>query len=272
MRREIMGCPVDELDMAAFVDAIERHMLAGDKGWYTSINVANWYLCRTNPAIRDLVARATWISADGWPIAWVARHLYKVPISQVSAMDLFEMLMDRLNARQNGVRIFLVGGKEGIAAKAAKFLSQRYPHIDIVGAWHGYYHQNETAMLNAVNEKSPQIVFLGMGTPREQMWAAQFLPRTTACCAVGIGGGFDILAGVTKRAPRWMRRAGLEWLYRLAQEPRRLGWRYLRSNGAFVRAVLSSFLIGQFRKWVGGRMWHRRADGAEESFENIRQM
>ncbi len=238
VRVKVLGCPVDDVDMNDLLDHVHHHMEQGIKQWYTSINVANWYAYTHFPEIATLIDEAPLITADGWPIAWASRVIHHVPLPRIPAMNFLDALLT--NRQAKGQRIFLLGGQPGTAEQAGIRLQAKYPHVSVVGAFHGFLNQPEVELeaLNAIVQARPSILILGMGTPHEQKWLSLYFSRIPAVMAVGIGGGIDILAGIKKRAPGWMQKSGLEWLYRLVHEPGRLSRRYVKTSWSFAWQVL----------------------------------
>jgi N-acetylglucosaminyldiphosphoundecaprenol N-acetyl-beta-D-mannosaminyltransferase len=194
--------------------------------------------------MRAVYERADVIVADGMPVVWASRLLGRPLPERVAGIDLMHAVAAGLAARSAGV--FVVGGRAGIAEAAAAALAAAYPGLRIAGTQDGFFdvaHDAET--VGAVNDSGADVLLIGMGSPRQERWtvghATDLRPRILLC----VGGALEVLAGARRRAPRWMQRSGLEWSYRLAQEPGRLWSRYLIEDAAFVLAVV--------REWRSGR-------------------
>lgn len=181
-----------------------------------------------NPAYRQILARAECVWADGSGVAIAGRHL-QVPVQDnVNGTDMLPILC------QAGFRLFLLGAQPGVAQKAAERLRGLYPQCQIVGVDNGFFQGREEAVIDAVNAASTEILLVGMGVPRQETWIVENMHRLQCRVAIGVGGLFDFASGRIARAPQWMRKSGLEWLYRLWQEPRRLFRRYVIGNPLFL--------------------------------------
>lgn len=151
----------------------------------------------------------------------MARVLGLPVTERVSGLDLMESICKRAGERMYSV--YLLGARPGVAEEAARVLESRCPGLRVVGAQHGYFTpEEEQGVVRAVAEAAPDILFVAFGAPKQEKWIRQHLAELRVPVAIGVGGSFDVLAGRVRRAPRWMQRAGLEWLYRAVREPSRL--------------------------------------------------
>lgn len=167
------------------------------------------------------LARADVNLADGVGILLGARLLGAPLPHRIAGIDFAEELL-ALAARR-GFRLFLLGGKPGVADSAARALWRRYPDLDICGACHGYFDEEDGATLAAfIAQKRPDILFVCLGSPRQEIFIDEHLEKTGATLGIGLGGSLDVWAGNVRRAPRFFRKTGLEWLWRMVCEPRRL--------------------------------------------------
>ena len=172
---------------------------------------------------------------DGVGVLWAARRQGIVLQERVTGSDGIYCICER--AAQCGWRIFLLGAAEGVAEEAAQRLKQLYPSLRVVGVYSGSPEMGEwPTIAERLDAAQPQILFVAFGHPRQDLWIAQHRDELPGQVALGVGGAFDFVAGVTLRAPRWMQRWGLEWLYRLLQEPWR--WRRMAVLPLFVSRVL----------------------------------
>lgn len=199
--------------------------------FYTSLNGQILSLYYRVPAVRMALDSADGIDADGMSVVFASRLLTEAPIPERCATsDLFYDVASRAAAR--GVSFFLLGGSEESNRKAAETASRLYPELVIAGRHHGYYPpEQEPAIVDAIRASAPDILWIGFGAPL----AHEFVLRNRErLCGVGVlrtcGGLFDFVSGKKRRAPFWMQQAGLEWLFRVWLEPRRLAWRYLVTN------------------------------------------
>jgi N-acetylglucosaminyldiphosphoundecaprenol N-acetyl-beta-D-mannosaminyltransferase len=199
---------------------------------FSSANGQVLSMCARQSRIRDLFLGVDLIHADGMPLVLVSRLLHKTPLPErVCTTDLFHDVA-RIASRRRA-RIFLLGGTKSVIEEAARRARALYPELDLAGYASGYLRRqgDEEAVIDLINTARPDLLWLGLGVPAEQEFA---LRHRSALRGVGLiktsGGLFDFLSGKNARAPGWMQHAGLEWAYRLYQEPRRLAVRYLTTN------------------------------------------
>lgn len=207
----------------------------------TSANGQVLSMCASDPRIRDLFLAADLIHADGMPLVLASRLFHKHPVPErVCTTDLFHDVS--AVAQKHAARIFLLGGTDAVMAEAARRARALYPDLSIVGQSGGYFRRpdDEDRIIDAINAAQPDILFLGLGVPREQEFALRNRDRLTRVGLIKTSGGlFDFLSGAKARAPVWMRNVGLEWAYRTYLEPRRLSGRYLATNPHAVFLLLT---------------------------------
>lgn len=176
---------------------------------------------------------------DGMPMVWAGRAA-GARIGRVYGPDLM-LAVCEVGERQ-GWSHYLYGGRRGIPELLASRLRQRFPNLRLAGAYSPPFREMTAAeddeLIRVINTAAPDIVWVGLSTPKQERWMAQHVDRLNAPVLIGVGAAFDIHAGTVAQAPRWMQRSGLEWLYRLAREPRRLWRRYLRNNPAFLYRII----------------------------------
>ena len=179
------------------------------------------------------------VLADGKPVVWASRWLGRRLPEAVPGSDLAPALF---SASGGGLRVFLLGAAPGVAARAARKIREQWPRVEVVGH-HSPPREFERSpeelqrILDRIAEASPQLLIVGLGVPKQEIWAHRHGARLAARVVLCLGATIDFLAGEKQRAPRWMRRAGLEWLHRVASEPRRLAPRYARDAWVFPRLV-----------------------------------
>jgi N-acetylglucosaminyldiphosphoundecaprenol N-acetyl-beta-D-mannosaminyltransferase len=240
-RVEVLGCRIDALDMPQTVARCERIIEERRVTQQVSINAAKVIALRNDPRLRQIVNQCELVNADGQSIVWASR-LLRCPLPErVAGIDLmFELLA---LARRRGYRVYILGARQDVLEAAAAKLQLRYPGLNLCGWHHGYFADAEArGIAEEIGRTSPDILLVAMSSPRKEYWLAEHGCTVGAPLLLGVGGSIDVVAGVTRRAPRWMQRAGLEWLYRLAQEPRRLGRRYAVTNIQFL-GLLAAELI-----------------------------
>jgi N-acetylglucosaminyldiphosphoundecaprenol N-acetyl-beta-D-mannosaminyltransferase len=182
-------------------------------------NSVSLFNARKYPALLDAYCKADLVIADGIGIVWAAR-LLGVPLAErVTGIDLTEALLGQASA--DGYRVFLLGGQDGVAVRAAHRLQKRFPGLDIVGTHHGYFTDDEN-LLARITAAQPQIILVGMGVPKQERWMTRYANKLNVPVMIGLGGGLDIFAGDSLRASSRWQRLGLEWLYRILHQPRRV--------------------------------------------------
>jgi N-acetylglucosaminyldiphosphoundecaprenol N-acetyl-beta-D-mannosaminyltransferase len=193
-----------------------------------------------DPALRRILNSALANVPDGMPMVWVARGQGHASIERVYGPDLMLALCER--SLQRGYRHFLYGGRPGVVDELAQRLRARFPSLQIVGTFTPPFRplssDEEQDLAACVTQARPDLFWVGLSTPKQERFMAQYSGRLRVPVMLGVGAAFDMHSGGARRAPPWMQQRGLEWLFRLAQEPRRLFWRYARNNPAFVSSLL----------------------------------
>ncbi len=250
-RIRVLGLPVDAITYADWLDLIDQWItkVPSDSprhaGEGPGVRAIPYHVCTINPefiiiAQRDpnffnILSRADLCVPDGIGLLWAARHLHTPLPQRVTGSDGVPIIAER--AAQTGWRLFFLGAAPGVAEKAADVLRAKHPGLHIVGTYSGSpAPEEEDALVERVNAAGADILFVAYGAPGQDKWIARNLPRLNVRMAMGVGGSFDFIAGVLPRAPLWMQRLGLEWLFRLYLQPWRF-WRMLRLP-RFVLAVL----------------------------------
>ena len=232
-RAEIMGCEIDALDMDASVARCEELIRGEGFSQHMAINVAKLVGLNRDAELAQIVAESALVNADGQGVVWASRLLGRPLPERVAGIDLMHRLL-ALSA-ERGYRVYVLGAEREVLERAVGLLREEYPALEFAG-WHdGWFSAGETeAVCDEIRGCAPDILFVAMSTPGKEQFLATHGPGLGVPFAMGVGGAIDVVAGVTKRAPRAWQRAGLEWLYRLLQEPRRMFRRYARTNAAFA--------------------------------------
>ncbi|WP_193608099.1 WecB/TagA/CpsF family glycosyltransferase [Nocardioides lijunqiniae] len=234
--RRLFGLEVDALTLEQTVALAEEAVRQHERLLIGVVNAAKIAKLRTDPVLRDSLLEADLILADGQSVVWASRLLRQPLPSRVAGIDLFEELLgvaDRLH-----LRVFLLGATAAVLARVEDEVARRWPGAVLAGSRDGYFAEEESARVaDQIAGCSPDLLFLGMTTPKKEIFLGRYGDRLGVAVQHGVGGSFDVLAGVTSRAPRSWQRLGLEWAYRVAQEPRRLWRRYLVTNLAFIGLV-----------------------------------
>lgn len=232
MRQYLLGVAVDNLTLDESVDRIATFVDTGHPHQHVVVNADKVVKAARDPRLASVIASCDLINADGMPVVW-ASHLLGQPLKErVTGIDLFFRLLREAPAR--GWRVYLLGARPEVLAECVRRAQRDYPGLQIAGAHHGYWPpEEETALVEQIRAAQPDLLFVAMGSPRKELFLAEHLDTMEVPFAMGVGGSFDVMAGLTRRAPRWMQKTGLEWLYRLLQEPRRMYRRYLIEDMQF---------------------------------------
>jgi N-acetylglucosaminyldiphosphoundecaprenol N-acetyl-beta-D-mannosaminyltransferase len=202
-------------------------------------------VCQEDPELREAVLNSDLTVPDGQPLVWAMNALGHDLTSRVYGPELMDRYCER--AAKTGTAVYLYGGRnQGALVQLALNLRRRFPGVKIVGGYSPPYRdltpEEEQAIVDEINHSKADVVWVGIGVPKQEKWMAAFRDRLEAPVLVGVGAAFDFHAGLVPQAPDWMQRTALEWAYRLAHEPRRLWKRYAKYNPAFVAAFVSQYL------------------------------
>ena len=240
-RIQIGRLPLDAVDLPGALDAINDLIRAGAGGTVFTPNVDHIVVAEWDDRFRQAYQRVSLSLVDGTPVLWASRLLGRALPEKVSGSDLFLPLMQR--AAERGWRVFLLGGAPGAAETAAERLKVQFPLLTIVGVDAPRVDLNSAlgdrlAVAARVAEAKPDLVLVAFGAPKQELFCDEAFEVLRPAVLVCVGAGIDFVAGVARRSPAWMSRWGLEWLFRLAQEPRRLAGRYLLRDPQFLLILL----------------------------------
>jgi N-acetylglucosaminyldiphosphoundecaprenol N-acetyl-beta-D-mannosaminyltransferase len=215
---------VDALTLDEAAQCVGALIAVGQRAQVVTLNPELVMRARRDTGLAQIIAAARLVTADGAGVGWALRLVGQRIPERVTGVDLSLALATRLAASE-GASIFLLGAAPGVAQAAAQALSQRYPGLRIAGCWAGTPRPRDDAEATArIRASGARLALVAYGAPAQELWIARNQPALPGVVALGVGGALDMLAGRIARAPRWMRAAGLEWLYRLAQQP----WRWRR--------------------------------------------
>lgn len=239
-RSRLLGVDIDSLTSSEFLQRIDDFVASGKPHQISYLNADCLNKCWSDRSYRETISESDLVYADGMGVVWASR-LFGHPLPErLNANDLLPQFCQR--AEEKGHRIFFLGGENGTAERAAKDLKSKYPKIQIVGCHNGYFPEEETGtVIEAIKKAKPDILIVGMGAPKQELWIRKHLHTLDVPVAWGVGGLLDYSAKGLRRSPVWMRKVGLEWLWRLYLEPKRLWRRYLLGNILFTFRV--GFLI-----------------------------
>jgi N-acetylglucosaminyldiphosphoundecaprenol N-acetyl-beta-D-mannosaminyltransferase len=249
---EVLGVPLALTDYERTIDWMDATIATGGRGYICVAAVHTVMVCQDDPELREAVLGSDLTVPDGQPLVWAMNALGHDLSSRVYGPDLMARYCER--AALTGARMFLYGGRnQGALVQLALNLRTRYPGLNIVGGYAPPYRpltdEEESFVLDEINRSQADVVWVGIGVPKQEKWMAAMRSRLRAPVLVGVGAAFDFHAGLVSQAPRWMQSIGLEWAYRLLQEPGRLWRRYLHYNPRFVAGFL--------RQWLAHRRTHR---------------
>ena len=241
----VLGCPITNMSLSGFVSMAEQFIASKAPHYIAMMNVAKIVKMRSDKELAESILAADLIGADGTPLVWVSR-LFGTPLpGRVNGTDLMYRLLEK--ASENRYRIFFFGATDNVLQRVLEVVRRDYSGVVIAGSQHGYFAPaEEPAIVQKIRTAQPDILLIAFGTPKKELWVKRYLAAMEVPVIHGVGGSFDVLAGVVRRAPLWMQRSGLEWLFRLLQEPGRMWRRYLVTNALFVLLVFCEWLRLQF--------------------------
>ncbi len=243
----LFNMPINNLTLEETLSNIGAHIEAGKQGYVVTPNVDHAVEYAKNELFRQAYQNACFVLADGVPLLWAGKLFGKPIKEKISGSDLLYWLSDY--AAQHGHSIFLLGAAEGVGEEAGRILQETYPGLKVAGTYSpplGFEKdpvENQKA-IDAIKESGAAICYTALGAPKQDLWNWQYHAETGANLCLGIGASLDFVSGRVRRAPVWMQRCGLEWTWRILQEPVRMGKRYLIRD-AYVLVLL-------WREWRHG--------------------
>jgi N-acetylglucosaminyldiphosphoundecaprenol N-acetyl-beta-D-mannosaminyltransferase len=242
MRTDVLGVGFDDVTVSEAAKRAAEMISGGERGYVVTPNPEIVWMCRRNPELKEAINCASLVLADGVGVTLGARILGRPLRDRVPGIDFIEALFDLMSL--SGDRVFLFGAKPGVAETAAERLLVRHPGLVIAGLCDGYSGGDD--IIAKINKAAPDLLVVCLGAPKQELWMARNATRLSATLCAGLGGALDVFAGAVRRAPSLWRRLGLEWLYRLISDPRRL--RRMSILPLYLLAVIRSGLRGK-----GGR-------------------
>lgn len=239
-RMKFLNTEVDNLTMNEAVQKIEQLILSKKPSYVVTPNVDHIVKLETDKEFQQVYKEADLILTDGMPLIWISK-LKKNPIKEkVSGSDLFPEVCKL--AAHRGYKVFLLGAAEGVAAKAAENLKEKYKGLNVVGTYspsYGFEKKEDEIqeIIKMINEVKPDILAVGLGAPKQEKFLYNYRKQLNVPVALAIGASIDFEAGNIDRAPKWMQHIGLEWFYRLCKEPKRMFKRYLVDDMKIFRLV-----------------------------------
>lgn len=239
-KADILGVNVSAINIPMALDVIDGWIDRREQNFVCVRDVHGVMLCQEDEELRKIHDQAGLVTPDGMPLVWISKWLRYHDVDRVYGPDLLLAMCER--SLERGYRHFFFGGGDGVAPLLKNRLQARYPTLNVVGTYTPPFHrvseQEDESVTQRINTLCPDIVWIGLSTPKQEKWMAAHLGRIEAPVMIGVGAAFDIHAGVKKQAPHWMQRVGLEWLFRLVSEPRRLWYRYVILGPKFLLLLI----------------------------------
>lgn len=239
-RVDVLGVGVSAIDMPTAVDHVEEWIRQGTQTYVCVTGVHGVMESQRDEELRRIHNASGMTTPDGMPMVWAGHWAGASWMKRVYGPDLMLAICER--AVQTGWRSFFYGGREGVPERLAERLAGRFPGLTVVGTYSPPFRaltpEEDEALVERINASQADLVWVGLSTPKQERWMAAHVGRLNAPVMLGVGAAFDIHAGTLAQAPAWMQRRGLEWLYRLVREPRRLWRRYLSNNPRFLVGII----------------------------------
>lgn len=238
---EVLGIRFDHVTMEEAVEMTEIFVSGKKPHLIVTANPETIMCAKSDQLFAEVLDKASLVVADGVGVVWASKVLGKPVPAKIPGIELAEEILYR--SADKGWKVFLVGSEHGVAEKAAGKLQKILPNLNIVGTRHGFFKSGpeERAVISMIKEAKPDILLAALGVPRQEKWLAAHLGTMRIPLAIGVGGSFNVWAGIDKRAPLWMRKIHLEWFYRLIRQP----WRIKRI--AVLPIFVLSVLFTRFR-------------------------
>lgn len=237
-RINFLNCKIDLLTMEETLKIIQNKIDNNEFLHQVVINVAKLIHIQNNIDLKNSVNNSDIVNIDGMGIIYGANFLnYNINKNfKVSGIDLFYKLLELSEKKK--YKIFLLGGTDDIIKKTVINLKQNYKKLNIAGYHHGYFWENEEEIVGKINDSKANLLFVAITSPKKEIFIEKWKKELKINYVMGVGGTFDIVAGKSKRAPKWMQNFGLEWFYRILQEPKRMWKRYLITNSIYFYLLL----------------------------------
>ena len=219
-RLEILGVGIDRIDSQQALQQIGDFIENGEPHQIVTANAEIIYQASKNEKMRNVINAAQMVTADGSGVVWASRQLGQPLAQRVTGIDLVNSICQQ-SAKEKW-KIYILGSAPGVAATAAVNIRNKFPGCNIIGTHHGYFNaKEEKQILAELEQLKPDVLFVALGAPKQEYWIADHIQKLGIPVAMGIGGSMDVLSGNVKRAPKWMQKMSLEWLYRLLIQPTR---------------------------------------------------
>ena len=253
---EILGCKFNAWTKSDLLKSVERLIESGRRDYVCTVNVAILMMMRRSQRLTQFISRSAMVVADGQPVIWASKCTGDALPERIAGVELVPDLAEL--AERHGWGVYLLGSKKETVALVSERLRSRFPGLVVSGMSDGYFDREEARQRVAdIRESQAKLLIVAMGVPRQEHFIEEHWEDLGVNLAIGVGGSFEVIAGVTKRAPVWMQNCGMEWLFRTMQEPRRLFMRYLTTNSAFIYLLLKD-IVAQRATLPAFRQFFRR--------------
>jgi N-acetylglucosaminyldiphosphoundecaprenol N-acetyl-beta-D-mannosaminyltransferase len=243
-RFNVLGIGVSSINMDVAKEIIGEWIAKRQSNYVTVADVNSIMQGQSNKDFLRIHNRAGMVTPDGMPLVWLGRFNKHKNVDRVYGPDLMLKLCEESITK--GYRHYFYGGNEGVPELLKSKLEEKFPGIQVVGTYSPPFRpltdEEDENIINTINNAKPDIVWVGLGAPKQERWMAKHVDRLEAPVLIGVGAAFDFHAGLVKQAPAWIQKSGFEWLFRLSQEPRRLWRRYLKNNPLFVLLIAQQVL------------------------------
>lgn len=249
MQRQIINIfdtSIDNVTMEESIKYIEYLINNKKNAYVVTPNVDHIVKIQKDSLFKEIYENADLVLADGVPVVWASKLLKKPLKEKVSGSDLFPELCKF--AAEKGYSVFFLGAAPGVVDTASEKLKQAYPSLKVVGTYSPSYgfeknEEESNKIVEMIKESKPDILFIGVGAPKQEKWVYKYKNKYNVPVSLGIGASFDFIAGNINRAPKWMQKCGLEWFYRFCQEPKRLFKRYFVEDAVFIKLLLEELKL-----------------------------
>ncbi|MCM1990513.1 WecB/TagA/CpsF family glycosyltransferase [Oceanirhabdus seepicola] len=233
---KMFDCDVASLTMKETVQQIEEYIKKRQIVQHVVINAGKVVTMQNNKNLKTIIQQCPIINADGQSIVWASKFLKKSLPERVAGIDLMKNLIEL--SSEKGYRIYFFGAKQDVVEKVVQIYKEKYPNLQVAGYRNGYFtDEDNEEIISEMKETKADILFVAFSSPKKEFWLNENINKIGIPFCMGVGGSFDVVSGITKRAPVWMQKIGLEWFYRFVQEPKRMWKRYLVGNTKFIYYV-----------------------------------
>ncbi len=253
-RVDILGLGLDKMTMQDVLKAAEESIISRKQILFGVVNVAKLVKARKDVQLRQSVEQADYILADGLPLVWLSRVLGRPLPGRIAGIDIMIELLKEAGVKN--WRVYFLGANPHVLARFIENVRKDFNNVQIAGFRDGYFtEEQQQDVADNIKKSSADILFVGISSPKKENFLSRWHQYINVPVCHGVGGSFDVIAGVTKRAPLWMQKCGLEWFYRFLQEPRRMWKRYLVTNAVFVGLSIKEIV----KTWAGRPAGHNTA-------------